>query len=118
MSERKLHRAAEPAHQVERHQIAKAERCGPSLQIFTACHRAAFELSLTQPLRLQKALVVGLIMLGQQGEMTADDDGSYLRPAFDGINGCRPRLGSFPGRNGHERNWVALPACGPPERRR
>src|SRR5580692_3199654 len=108
MGERELHLAAEPAHQVERYQVAEAQRCRPSLQIFAPGHRAAFELSLTQPLRLQKALVVDLIMLGQQAEMAADDDGSYLRPTFNGIDRGGPGLGNFPRRNGHERNWICL----------
>ena len=76
--------------------------------IFAGCHRTAFELLLTQSLRPEKTLVVDLIMLGQQAEVTADDDGSYLRQAFDAIDRGGPRLGGFPGCDSDKGNWSCL----------
>ena len=52
--------------------------------------------------------MVDLIMLGQQAEVTADDDGSYLRQAFDAIDRGGPRLGGFPGCDSNEGNWSCL----------
>ena len=47
-------------------------------------------------------------MLGQQAEVTADDDGSYLRQAFDAIDRGGPRLGRFRRRDSDKGNWTCL----------
>ncbi len=60
---------------------------------------AGFEPLLAHPLRLEKTLVVSLIVLGKQAEMPADDDRSWLREGFDGIDRGGPRLDGFLGRD-------------------
>ena len=115
MGEGKLCFPAWRAQQEERDQVAKAKGCCPAVQVVRL--GLAFELSLARFLRLEKTLMVRQVILGDQTEVTADDDRTLPGKAFDRVNGGRPRFLRFSRGDGNKGNRDCLGPW-PPERSR